>query len=208
MIVSIATLGCAANNGYIAMAFPSSEWIPKMIPTAVGQLGGSAVVDCFLCGAFIYSLRRNVSDFKSTNDVVSRWTMWTLETNLLTSILQIVELALFLTFKDRAYHEAVIIILPKIYINSILLLTNTVFSNRIKYKEEGGMANSSREKSRFGQVSGRNHTQNMTNGGFGNMSSNGAITGITVNIEKQFDVSDDMELPEVSKKDYANSYTV
>ncbi|KAH8926127.1 hypothetical protein BT69DRAFT_1279122 [Atractiella rhizophila] len=112
-----------------------------MIPSSAVQLGGSALLDCLLCIFLVLILRKEAqrADYATTKDTVFRLIYFATGSSILTSSLQILELVLFLTCRGTAYHIAILIIVPKIYIIYILAFTGRAGSTNLPSDEMGSI---------------------------------------------------------------------
>jgi hypothetical protein len=99
----------------------------NVIPTAV-WLATTSLSDLLIVLGTIFVLRRSTDPqftSKRTSSIVARLIMITAETGAMCMAFALVDLFLFLNYKDTSYHLSVCTELSKIYSNSILLIFNS-----------------------------------------------------------------------------------
>jgi len=109
---------------------PFNTWMPTMKPPLIVWVGGAALVDVLLCTLFVYYLRRHKSNVKETNNLITRYTLLSLETGLLPSALQILTLLLGIIVPQTPDVVVAALFLPKIYVNAVLIVISTVLRDR------------------------------------------------------------------------------
>ncbi|KAH8079087.1 hypothetical protein BXZ70DRAFT_911121 [Cristinia sonorae] len=92
--------------------------------TTILWLGGTAICDIIIAGSMIYYLSRSKTGFRQTSELISKFIRVTVETGLICATFAILDLALFLAFKENNYHLAPSIALSKLYSNSLLAVFN------------------------------------------------------------------------------------
>ncbi|KAJ7245640.1 hypothetical protein B0H12DRAFT_782717 [Mycena haematopus] len=96
------------------------------ISVAIGVwCGASAVCDIMIAVCMTHCLTRNDSGFRQTRELVSRLTRLIIETGSLTAAVALVDLILFLVFRQRLYYAVGALIMPKLYANSMLVVLNS-----------------------------------------------------------------------------------
>ncbi|KAK7035858.1 hypothetical protein R3P38DRAFT_3263339 [Favolaschia claudopus] len=93
----------------------------------VAWLSATAACDLIIVASTCYYLLKpRRSDFKhSTNRMVTRIIMITVETGLLCALFALTDLAIYVQTRGNNYHLAVCIWLSKVYSNSIMLILNS-----------------------------------------------------------------------------------
>jgi len=99
----------------------------NIIPTATWLAATSCADLLIVASTVFYLLKSREPEFpsKRTNSIISRVITLTAETGILCALFALVDLYLFVNFKETNYHLAVCIELSKIYSNSILLIFNS-----------------------------------------------------------------------------------
>ncbi|KAJ7184511.1 hypothetical protein C8R46DRAFT_462078 [Mycena filopes] len=99
----------------------------NLIPTAT-WLAATSCADLLIVAGTVYCLLRSrQGEFgsKRTNSLITRVIMLTAETGILCAVFALVDLYLFINYKETNFHLSVCIELSKIYSNSILLIFNS-----------------------------------------------------------------------------------
>ncbi|KAH8926509.1 hypothetical protein BT69DRAFT_1317529 [Atractiella rhizophila] len=124
-------------------------WYPDLSYSASFWLGGASVCDFTLCFLLIFYLKmqQRETDFEKTEKLVGKWVRTTLETGLLPSIVQITDLILSLTYKDKLYHIGSNFIVVKTYINCVLMIMNRLHSPTINRANRSQMSSDPSEES-------------------------------------------------------------
>ncbi|KAI9057887.1 hypothetical protein FKP32DRAFT_1597845 [Trametes sanguinea] len=100
-------------------------------------LGGSAICDIIIAAFMLYFLSRSKKGLPS-DTMLSRLIHLTVETGALTASAAVLDLVLFLAFKDNNLHMTPAIMLSKLYTNALMML----FNNRARLREIRAAANS------------------------------------------------------------------
>ncbi|KAH8079095.1 hypothetical protein BXZ70DRAFT_1012681 [Cristinia sonorae] len=88
-------------------------------------LGGTAACDIIIAASMMYYLSKAKTGFERTAALLTRFIRITVETGLICATFAILDLALFISFKENNYHLAPSIALSKLYSNSLLAVFNT-----------------------------------------------------------------------------------
>ncbi|TFK31424.1 hypothetical protein BDQ12DRAFT_740025 [Crucibulum laeve] len=94
------------------------------VPTAI-WLAGSAVCDVIIAISMIYYLSRRDTGFKRTHTIITRIIRLTVETGSTTATVAVIDVVLFLAFRQNNYHTAPALILGKLYSNTMVLIFNS-----------------------------------------------------------------------------------
>jgi len=117
----------------VVLLQPENEWATKLNAPIVTWLSLSPACDVLLCLAFIWHLRSHMrTSFDSTNFLVTKWIKYTLETGLISTIVQFLTLILWLAMPFSPWYSLPAWVISKIYINSILLLFGTILAGGLK----------------------------------------------------------------------------
>ncbi|KAF8185301.1 hypothetical protein K438DRAFT_1974012 [Mycena galopus ATCC 62051] len=128
-LVSVVQLGAGIWTGVriCMLGRFSLLQLHNVIPTAI-SLATTSLSDLLIVLGTIFVLRRSTDpEFTSrrTSSIVARVIMMTAETGAMCMAFALVDLFLFLKYKDTSYHLSVCTELSKIYSNSILLIFNS-----------------------------------------------------------------------------------
>ncbi|KZT25646.1 hypothetical protein NEOLEDRAFT_1178122 [Neolentinus lepideus HHB14362 ss-1] len=124
-------------------------------------LGGTALCDLIIAASMIYFLHKSRTGFSRTDDIVQRLIRVTVETGLICTVVALIDLGVYVAFKDNNYHFTPVLTLSKLYSNSLLASLNS----RIRFS--GG---------RFDDPNTGDHSLSILE------SKNGAtVRGVTVN---------------------------
>ncbi|KII90415.1 hypothetical protein PLICRDRAFT_173835 [Plicaturopsis crispa FD-325 SS-3] len=91
----------------------------------------TSVLDIVITLTLSWNLRRRRSDFKRTNDVLSKIVRLTISNGAMTSACALIELAFFLGAPNTGLHIAFSYMIPKIYCNSVLSSLNARGTGRV-----------------------------------------------------------------------------
>ncbi|PFH47147.1 hypothetical protein AMATHDRAFT_50523 [Amanita thiersii Skay4041] len=97
-------------------------------------LVGTAVCDVLIAVCMIYYLSKSRAGFRATNELLVKLIRITVETGLVTAAVAVVDLAMFLAFKDANYHIVPSITLSKLYSNSLLVVSTWILSHTACFK--------------------------------------------------------------------------
>lgn len=86
-------------------------------------LGCSTAADLVIAAAMIYYISHSGRGFRSSNVLLTRIIRVTIETGLICAAIAIIDLGLFLAFKNFNYHLAPSVALSKLYSNSLLAVS-------------------------------------------------------------------------------------
>ncbi|KAJ7611682.1 hypothetical protein FB45DRAFT_314326 [Roridomyces roridus] len=127
ILVSAVQLGAGIWTGVnICRAGRFSLLQEDNVAATATWLATTAICDLLIvAGTVFYLIGARTPEFRqTTNKVLMRIILMTVETGLLTAVFAIVDLYLFASYKNANYHLALCIELSKIYSNSILLILN------------------------------------------------------------------------------------
>jgi len=97
-------------------------------------LGGNALADLLITGSMLYHLARRRRDGRLSDHTLTRIVRLSVETNLLTTTVDIVALLMVLIYPEQQYFTCPVAILGKLYSNTLLVSLN----NRISIREGRG----------------------------------------------------------------------
>ncbi|KAF9255455.1 hypothetical protein L218DRAFT_1081842 [Marasmius fiardii PR-910] len=117
---AIATATVAKIEGQ----FPDQHTLQNLVVAGV-WLGGSAACDIVIATSMAYVLSRYDVEFKDTKDLVKRVIRLTVETGALTATVATVQLILALTFPYTPYNVTAVLMLAKVYSNSLMVSLNS-----------------------------------------------------------------------------------
>lgn len=127
-IVLISLMQCAAALGEAAECLIIKD-VPKTqvdtFKTTIVWLGGTAACDIIICCAMVYYLAKGRRGFSNTDTMLKKLITLIVETGMATAIVAILELTMFLKFKNNFFHIVPALILSKLYSNSLLVLLNS-----------------------------------------------------------------------------------
>ncbi|EPQ52288.1 hypothetical protein GLOTRDRAFT_47746, partial [Gloeophyllum trabeum ATCC 11539] len=86
-------------------------------------LGGTALCDLIIAASMIYYLHKSRTGFSRTDDIVQRLIRVTVETGLICTVVALIDLAVYVAFKDNNYHFTPVLTLSKLYSNSLLAVS-------------------------------------------------------------------------------------
>ncbi|KAH8920838.1 hypothetical protein BT69DRAFT_1283686 [Atractiella rhizophila] len=131
----------------IVQAQPIINYFPRLFAPGIIALSCASAVDVILCACMVYHLQqhRTKSDFDSTNSMARKFIKLTLETGLIPTIAQVLEL-LFIIIKPRSgWWGAIGYFIGKLYVIAALVLyeaalaANTNPSSTSRSHEKGNM---------------------------------------------------------------------
>ncbi|KAH8930705.1 hypothetical protein BT69DRAFT_298 [Atractiella rhizophila] len=117
----------------ICLTYPIDDYFPKMLVPGSLALGAASLVDIILCGLMVHHLRqhKDKSGFQKTNFMATRFIKLTLETGLIPTITQVLEL-LFLVIEPRTGLWAGMgYVVAKVYVVAALVLFEAALSGSI-----------------------------------------------------------------------------
>ncbi|TFK49008.1 hypothetical protein OE88DRAFT_1646604 [Heliocybe sulcata] len=88
-------------------------------------LGGTALCDLIIAASMIFYLHKSRTGFSRTDDIVQRLIRVTVETGLICTIIALIDLAVYVAYKDNNYHFTPVLTLSKLYANSLLASLNS-----------------------------------------------------------------------------------
>ncbi|PPQ76373.1 hypothetical protein CVT26_010197 [Gymnopilus dilepis] len=112
----------------------SFERIKSLTPTAVSGFVIGSVTDVYITGSLAYYLWSSRTGFKKSNDMIYRLIQYIITTGLLTTVDNIISLAVYVARPENFYYMFFSFILAKLYINSLLATLNS----RQSIRETGG----------------------------------------------------------------------
>jgi len=125
LILSLLQFGTGLYSGaYAHIIGVFSQVQIREYKTTCVWLGGTALCDVIIAISMMYYLQRSKTGFKQTAALISKFIRITVETGLVCATFAILDLALFLAFKENNYHLAPSIALSKLYSNSLLAVFN------------------------------------------------------------------------------------
>ncbi|KAJ7621260.1 hypothetical protein FB45DRAFT_928812 [Roridomyces roridus] len=134
VFLALIQLGAGVAAGYYTYLDASEEnRSPDLVRAVATRLGGSALVDTVIAALMTYCLlnRRGNKATSSCNGIVTRLIRLTIETGTITALAAIVDLVFFIK-EHNGLHEALALVLCKIYSNALLVL----FNNRLLMVDE------------------------------------------------------------------------
>ncbi|KAH8916825.1 hypothetical protein BT69DRAFT_729413 [Atractiella rhizophila] len=147
MVVSI--------GGFVAFSRISSrpipEWFPDLTLPGILALASASSVDVILCSCMVYHLHqhKSQSDFQQTSTTASRYIKLTVETGLLPTIGQIVDLVLIIVEPKTGIWAGFGYLVAKLYVVAVLVLYEAALSGA------HGTSSNDRNKQSSGDLSGR-----------------------------------------------------
>ncbi|KAF8970155.1 hypothetical protein BDZ97DRAFT_1914851 [Flammula alnicola] len=133
--------------------------IKSLTPTAVSGFVIGSVTDVYISGTLAYFLWSSRTGFKRSNDMIYRLIQYVITTGLLTTVDNIISLALYVARPDDFYYMFFSFMMAKLYINSLLATLNS----RRSIREAGGteMISMSGSQSVPGSTTMRVHVSTM-----------------------------------------------
>ncbi|KAJ8095856.1 hypothetical protein PM082_022752 [Marasmius tenuissimus] len=126
LFMALAQFAGAVATGILAEAAGLFSLIrERCFEAAVFWLGGSAACDIVIAIAMTWALSRYQSRFQESGDVVKRLIRLSMETGSLTATVAFVDLVLYLSYPDNAYHITPALALAKLYSNSLMVVMNS-----------------------------------------------------------------------------------
>ncbi|KAF9072056.1 hypothetical protein BDP27DRAFT_1418416 [Rhodocollybia butyracea] len=86
--------------------------------------GAAALGDITIAVCMTYYLSHMESGFKSTHSLITKYTRLTIETGSVTALVALLDIILFFGFPTKGYYITPVVIMPKLYANSILVVLN------------------------------------------------------------------------------------
>ncbi|KAH8916826.1 hypothetical protein BT69DRAFT_1287319 [Atractiella rhizophila] len=134
-------------------AKPIPDWFPELRIFGILALTGASAVDAILCSCMVYHLQQHKgqSDFQQTNMTATRYIKLTLETGLIPTIGQIIELFLIVTKPKTGIWAGFGYPLAKVYVIAVLVLYEAALSG------DRGFSSHSHERNKqsSGEIPGR-----------------------------------------------------
>ncbi|KAH8913541.1 hypothetical protein BT69DRAFT_1291335 [Atractiella rhizophila] len=136
---------------------PIVDFFPHLIVPAILALGCATGVDVILCACMVYHLQQHKikSDFQKTSFMATRFIKLTLETGLIPTITQLVELLLIILKPRTGLWGAFGYFIAKLYVIAALVLYEAAFATKLPAaSHERANTQSTRERSRaqFDQI--------------------------------------------------------
>ncbi|KAH8913503.1 hypothetical protein BT69DRAFT_1359052, partial [Atractiella rhizophila] len=136
---------------------PIADFFPHLILPAILALGCATAVDVILCACMVYHLQQHKtkSDFQKTGFMATRFIKLTLETGLIPTITQMMQLLLIILKPRTGLWGAFGYFIAKLYVTAALVLYEAAFATKLPAaSHERRNAQSSRERSRaqFDQI--------------------------------------------------------
>jgi len=113
----------------------------------VWHIGGTSV-DIIIATTMTYLLRRTKGSYDRTDYIIEQLVKMTVETGTVTAAVSIIDLVLFLLFKDNNLHVAPAIILGKLYSNTLM----AIFNNRMYLQRASPASIYSKENPHLGDA--------------------------------------------------------
>ncbi|GLB39817.1 hypothetical protein LshimejAT787_0703270 [Lyophyllum shimeji] len=128
-IATISVVGCIAGIVTGAKSFEIGR-LSKLTQTTVFISAGFWWGCCALCDVTIavvmtYLLSRHDTGFRSTHLMITRLTRLTIETGTATALVAVINLFLFFRYPDTNYYTVPVLIIAKLYCNTLLVLFNS-----------------------------------------------------------------------------------
>ncbi|KAH8926169.1 hypothetical protein BT69DRAFT_1028342 [Atractiella rhizophila] len=137
--------------GAIVEDRPIIHYFPDLLVPGILSLGCASAVDAILCACMVYHLQQHKtkSDFDKTNFMATKFIKLTLETGLIPTVVQFLEL-LFIIFKPRSgWWGAVGYFIAKLYVIAALALYEAAFATDVSTISRGNMPPSQLSRGRF-----------------------------------------------------------
>ncbi|KAH8927810.1 hypothetical protein BT69DRAFT_708600 [Atractiella rhizophila] len=114
-------------------ARPIINYFPRLLVPGILGLGCASVVDVILCACMVYHLRQHQSKsgFDKTNFMASKFITLTLETGLIPTLLQILELLLIIIKPRSGLWAGVGYFIAKVYVMAALVLYEASFATNM-----------------------------------------------------------------------------
>jgi len=151
-LISLLQSSAAIATGIKLRQLPSYAEIGRLSSPILVWHIGSASVDIIIATTMTYLLRRTKGGYDRTDYMIEQLVKMTVETGTMTAVVSIIDLVLFLLFKDNNLHVAPAIILAKLYSNTLM----AIFNNRIYLQRTPPASVYSKENHHFGDaISGK-----------------------------------------------------
>lgn len=148
------------NQHSTIMTDPSANFeLSLKISTASG-----IVFDAIVTTALATSLYRAKSGIRKSNHVINMIIAWTVNTNLITTLLSLAQLITFLAFPHTTIYGGIVLVLPKSYINSFLATLNSREFFQRKLKEDTNSGAGSAQKAREHMIQFDKNADSMNTG--------------------------------------------
>ncbi|KZT74147.1 hypothetical protein DAEQUDRAFT_721027 [Daedalea quercina L-15889] len=137
-IVHLSLLQCGGGiaTGVACFVYQStSADIPFEDRAVAVWTSGSAACDLTITLLMVHFLLKRRSGIRRTDNMVNKLIQVVVETGLATAAMVIVQLCMYLSFKDATYFLTPASVLPKAYSNSLLVLLNN--RNSLRRQSEG-----------------------------------------------------------------------
>ncbi|KAJ7578983.1 hypothetical protein C8J56DRAFT_1169791 [Mycena floridula] len=127
ILASTVQLVAGIATGIIGSPIKDVTRLSFAIRPASIYLAGTAIVDLIIVVFMLYfcSKSRTWTSFADTRALLSKVLFLTIETGMCCASVAIIDLAIFLSFRDQNWHVGVGVTLSKIYGNSLLLVLNS-----------------------------------------------------------------------------------
>ncbi|KAG7444391.1 uncharacterized protein BT62DRAFT_240290 [Guyanagaster necrorhizus] len=162
ILISLTQLIAGIVTGAIVIGINDVRDLHKSFKAASVWLAGTALCDIIIAMSMVIFLTRSKTGFHRTDVLLTRIIVVTIETGFASAIVALVDMILFLTFRDENWHLCTAMMLSKLYANSLLVVLNSrkriitqAFSESDEFYSMGRLASSNR-------VANRPHTINIS----------------------------------------------
>ncbi|KAK7472054.1 hypothetical protein VKT23_000165 [Stygiomarasmius scandens] len=124
-LVSVVGCGAAIWVGVYAKILNHFTGLPPHLYKQYSVwLGSTALVDTIITSCMVHILWSSRTGFKSTNSLLTKFVRLAVETAFVCSAVAIIELAMFVAFRNDSFYMCPARMLSKLYSNSLLALLN------------------------------------------------------------------------------------
>lgn len=124
VILALGGLGCGICLGSLMYTLPRFSDVVNYLPVITCWQACSTACDIVITFSVSWALWNSKTGFKSTDRLIGKLMVWTINTGALTSILALINIVSFLTTRDTLIYLAAHFILTKLYTNSMLASLN------------------------------------------------------------------------------------
>jgi len=123
-IFSLAQLGLGLGMSVITFLVMRFEALPNYLLEISLQLSCAVFADILTTTALVYYLNRSRTGLQSTDSVINKLILWSVNTALITGIIEVLVLVLWVSMTDRLVFLAFHLVVGKLYTNSLLAMLN------------------------------------------------------------------------------------
>ncbi|KII90217.1 hypothetical protein PLICRDRAFT_40413 [Plicaturopsis crispa FD-325 SS-3] len=124
IILNLVQLGLGMAMVAICFIIMQFDKLPHFLAPVAVQLGVAVLADLCITSSLVYYLNSNRTGFGSTNSLINRLIVWSVNTALITTIFELVVLITWVTMPEKLYFVAFHLVVGKLYSNSLLAMLN------------------------------------------------------------------------------------